>query len=104
MPKSFAAEDESLRRLLRLMHLVPGCLRVLHLRQLHVLTHSIKLLLGILELPYIPGTSTMKHKGKNSQIFGQIRNGEIEILNFCYYWEISACEYKNAHLTQQLGD
>lgn len=59
--EGFAAEDEGLSGLLRLVHFVPGCLCVLHLRQLHVFPHSVKLLLGVLELTYVSGgTSRVK--------------------------------------------
>lgn len=54
MSEGFAAQDQSLRGLLGLVHLVPGRLGVLHLRQLHVFTNPVKLLLGVLELTDIP--------------------------------------------------
>lgn len=61
VPEGFAAEDESLRGLLRLVDLVPGGLGVLHLSQLHVLSHAIKLLLGILELAHVTFGGNMAH-------------------------------------------
>lgn len=54
MSEGFAAQDEGLRGLFGLVHLVSGCLGILHLGQLHVLTHPVKLLLGVLELTHIP--------------------------------------------------
>lgn len=54
MSEGFAAQDQGLRGLLGLVHLVPGRLGVLHLGQLHVFTHPVKLLLRVLELTDIP--------------------------------------------------
>ena len=53
--EGLAAQNEGLRGLLCLVHLVPRGLGVLHLGQLHVLTHTVKLLLGLLEPAHIPG-------------------------------------------------
>lgn len=48
--EGFATEDQRLRGLLGLVDLVPGRLGVLHLGQLHVLSHAVKLLLCVFEL------------------------------------------------------
>lgn len=54
MSEGFAAQDEGLRGLFGLMHFVSGCLGILDLGQLHILTHPVKLLLSVLELAHIP--------------------------------------------------
>lgn len=55
MSEGFAAQDEGLCGLFSLVHFVSGCLGILDLGQLHVLTHPVKLLLCVLELTHIPG-------------------------------------------------
>lgn len=60
VPEGLAAQDERLCGLLCFVHLVPRRLSVLHLSQLHILTHAVKLLLGVLELTYISGAEGAK--------------------------------------------
>lgn len=62
MSEGFAAKDQGLRGLLGLVHLVPGRLGVLHLGQLHVFTHPVKLLLRVLELTDIPEAGKQEKK------------------------------------------
>lgn len=60
--EGFAAQDESLRGLFGLMHLVSGCLGILDLGQLHVLPHTVKLLLSVLELTHVPARGIEKKR------------------------------------------
>lgn len=63
VPEGFAAEDERLRCLFGLVHLVPRRMCVLHLGQLHVLAHPVKLLLGVLEFTHVPEERSQEHVG-----------------------------------------
>ena len=52
--EALAGDAEGAGGLLHLVGLVPGRLGVLHLGNLHVLTHTVKVLLGLLEFTHIP--------------------------------------------------
>ena len=54
MPEALARDAEGAGGLLHLVRFVPRRLRVLHLSDLHVLPHTVKVLLGLLELADIP--------------------------------------------------
>ena len=52
--ETLAGDAQGASGLLHLVGLVPGRLGVLHLGDLHVLTHTVKVLLGLLESTHVP--------------------------------------------------
>lgn len=77
MTEAPAGDPEGAGRLLDVVRLVAGRLSVLHLRDLHVLAHFIEVLLGLLELPNVPGRKEREQKREEAAgIFsGRRRSG-----------------------------
>lgn len=87
MSEGFAAQDQGLRGLFCLVHLVSRGLGILHLSQLHFFAHTVKLLLGVLELANIPGKGVKMVEMRRCQIrrrlhiYGQSSLIEYSLLN-----------------------
>lgn len=61
--ETLPGEDQGTRSFLYLVGPVPRGLGIPHQRQLHVLPNFVKLLLGLLELPHVPGGRRVSGQG-----------------------------------------
>ena len=101
MSEALAGDAERAGGLLHLVGFVAGGLGVLHLGQLQVLAHAVKVLLGLLELAHVPDDERHSRLEKASGLLSGAAaqpHRVIDLMHFiCYYHVLSHLKHRSRH-------